>query len=113
VLFVIDDTTQGTAGGIRRVMAGIEPSLHEVKASSLGPRLIRPLRSIDWYSGPLTSSFSFVHVGKPVGTAKRAMARRIKHMSMLLGALCIAGTTRINCPSFLRICLPLLLDVGP
>lgn len=37
VLFVIDDTTQGTAGGIRWVVAGIEPSTTEIKEGTTPP----------------------------------------------------------------------------
>jgi Raf kinase inhibitor-like YbhB/YbcL family protein len=35
VLFIIDDSSSATTGGIRWVVAGIEPSLHEVKAGAV------------------------------------------------------------------------------
>jgi Raf kinase inhibitor-like YbhB/YbcL family protein len=35
VLFIIDDSSSTTTGGIRWVVAGIEPSLHEVKAGTV------------------------------------------------------------------------------
>jgi Raf kinase inhibitor-like YbhB/YbcL family protein len=40
VLFVIDDTTQGTAGGIRWVVAGIEPNTTEIKKGTTPPGAI-------------------------------------------------------------------------
>lgn len=40
VLFVIDDTTQGTAGGIRWVVAGIEPNTTEIKEGTTPPGAI-------------------------------------------------------------------------